>query len=148
MKIILLKDVAKLGRKFDVKDVSSGYATNLLIPNSLAIPATKDALKRFELERAKAEGERKVQSELLMENIKSLDGITLNISSKANDKGHLFAGIHREEIVKELDAQLHLSVDPSSIILEHPIKEIGEHTIEVKVEGRSAKFKVVITAIK
>ena len=83
-----------------------------------------------------------------MENIKSLDGITLNISSKANDKGHLFAGIHREEIVKELDAQLHLSVDPSSIILEHPIKEIGEHTIEVKVEGRSAKFKVVITAIK
>ncbi len=148
MKIILLKDVAKLGRKFDVKDVSSGHATNLLIPNGLAIPATKDALKRFELERAKAEGERKVQDELLMNNIKSLDGITLNISGKANEKGHLFAGVHKEGIAKELDAQLHLSVDPASIILEHPIKEVGEHTIEVKVEGRSAKFKVVITAIK
>lgn len=146
MKIILLKDVTKLGKKFDTKDVSPGYATNLLIPNGLAIPATKEALKRFELERARVEGERKIQGELLMENIKSLDGVTLTILSKANEKGHLFAGIHREEIAKELDSQLHLSIDSTSIILEHPIKEVGEHTIEVKVEGKSAKFKVVVQA--
>ena len=83
-----------------------------------------------------------------MNNIKSLDGITLNISGKANNKGHLFAGIHREEIAKELDTQLHLSVDPSSIMLEHPIKEVGEHTIEVKVEGKSAKLKIVVENLK
>ena len=80
MKIILLKDVTKLGRKFDVKEVSSGHAINFLIPNGLAIAATTESMKRFELERAKTEGERKVQDELFINNLKSLDGISLNIS--------------------------------------------------------------------
>jgi large subunit ribosomal protein L9 len=144
MKVILLKDINKLGKKFDTKDVSSGHAINFLIPNGLAVAATAESMKHFELERAKIEGERKVQNELLSENIKSLDSITLNVSGKANDKGHLFAGIHREEIVKELEKQMHLSIDPASIVLEHPLKEVGEHTVEVKVEGKSTKFKIII----
>jgi large subunit ribosomal protein L9 len=148
MKVILIKDVAKLGKKFETKDVSSGYATNMLIPNGVAIPATRDAMKRFELERAKAEGEKKVQSELLMGNLKSLDGVTLNISGKANEKGHLFAGIHAEEIAKELDKQLHINISAESIVLPHPLKEIGDHSVIVKIEDKSTKFKVVLSAIK
>jgi large subunit ribosomal protein L9 len=143
MKIILLKDVAKLGGKHDVKNVSSGYALNFLIPNGIAIPATTQALKRAELEKAKAEGERKVQGDLQAMNIKSLDGITLTVPTKANEKGHLFAGLHREEIAAELEKQLHISIAPSSIMLEHPIKEIGEHEVEVKTEGKSVKFNLV-----
>ncbi len=144
MKIILLKDVSKLGRKYEVKDVSSGHAINLLIPNGSAIPATPETMKRYEVERAKMEGEKQVQNELLRENLKSLDGVILAISCKANDKGHLFAGIHREDIAKQLDEQLHLSVNPESIKIDHPLKEIGDYTVEIKIEGKSTKFYVNI----
>jgi len=148
MKIILLKDIAKLGKRYDTKDVSSGHALNLLIPQGHAVAATADALKRFEKERAQAEGERKVQQDLLVKNIKDLDGVTITISSKANPKGHLFAGIHKEEIVEQLFKQTQLQILSDSIQLEHPIKEVGEHTIAVSGAGKSAKLKVVIVSVK
>ncbi len=146
MKVILLKDVSKLGRKYDVKDVASGHALNLLIPRGEAVAATRDALKRVESQKAKMEGERKVMEDLVAKNIQDLEGTTLTVSGKANDKGHLFAGLHKEEVAKELLKQTKLQIDPSFIQLEHPIKEVGTHAIEVKVGGKSAKFKLVIEA--
>ncbi len=145
MKIILQKDVAKLGKKYDIKDVSSGHALNLLIPQGLAIPATPDAIKKTEVEKKKHEGERKVHADLLVKNIKDLDGITINIIGKANDKGHLFAGIHKEAIVDEIQKQTQLQIDPSFVELEQPLKMLGEHTLQASNSGKSAKFKVVVT---
>ena len=145
MKIILLKDVPRLGRKYDTKTVSDGHAINLLIPQGLAIFATTDALKRVEGMKAQMEGERKVQEELLVRNIEGLKDITLTIKGKANDKGHLFAGLHKEAIAAEIEKQTRLEVDPSFIQLEHPLKELGEHTIEVKAAGKSGKLRLVIS---
>jgi large subunit ribosomal protein L9 len=144
MKIILLKDVAKLGRQYDTKEVSSGHALNLLIPQGHAIAATPDALKRTDALRAKSEGQRKLHEDLLVKNLKDLDGVTLTITGKANEKGHLFAGLHREEIAAELFKQTQLQVDPSFIQLQHAIKEIGEHTVDVKGGGKSVKFKIIV----
>lgn len=144
MKIILLKDISKLGRKYDIKTVSDGHAINMLIPQGSAIAATPDALKRIEAEKAKMEGERKVQEELLVKNLEGLKDITLTIKEKLNDKGHLFAGLHREEVAKEIEKQTRLQIDPSYIQLEHPIKTGGEHVIEVKTGNRSVKFKLVV----
>ncbi len=146
MKIILQKDVSKLGKKYDIKEVSSGHALNLLIPQGLAIPATADAIRKTETERAKSEGERRVHTDLLVKNVQDLDGVTIEIQGKANDKGHLFAGIHKEAIVEELQKQTKLQIDPSFINIEQPLKTVGEHMIEVSGAGKSAKFKVVITA--
>lgn len=147
MKIILIKDVSKLGRKFDIKDVSSGYAINLLIPQGLALSATPDVVKRLEVEKKKLDEERKIHDDLLLKNLKDLDGRTLTIVGKANEKGHLFAGLHREAIVAELQKQTELQIDPSFIKIEHPVKEIGEHLIEVVAPGhagKSVKFKLII----
>ena len=144
MKVILLKDIVKLGHKFDVKEVSSGHAQNLLIPRGEAIAATQQALKRLEAEKAKAEAERKVQTDLLLKNINGLNGVTLNMAGKANDKGHLFAGLHVEDIAAEISRQTKLQIDPTSIRIGHPIKEIGEHEITVEAAGKSVKFKLVI----
>lgn len=144
MKVILLNDIAKLGKRYDVKDVSSGHAINFLIPRNLAIAATTEVLKRMEKMRAAALGERKVQQELLVKNLEGLDGITITIQEKANEKGHLFGGLHREEIAREVLKQTRLTIEPSAILLEHPIKEIGTHTIEVAAAGKSAAFKLVI----
>lgn len=147
MKVILQKDVSKLGRKFDIKEVSSGHAQNLLIPRGLAIIATPEAVKRMEKERTKSEGEKRVHADLLVKNIKDLDGVTLTIVGKANDKGHLFAGIHKETIVDELQKQTGLQIDPEFIVMEHPLKEVGEHTVEVNGGDKSAKFKVIISKL-
>jgi large subunit ribosomal protein L9 len=144
MKVILLKDVSKLGRKYDVKTVSDGHALNLLIPQGVAVAATADALKRLEVEKAKMEGKKKIHEDLLVKNLKDLDGKTLTISGKANDKGHLFAGLHRDEIAAELTKQTQLQIDPSFLQIEHPIKEVGEHTIDVKVGGKAAQFTLVV----
>lgn len=146
MKIILLKDVQKLGRKYDVKTVSDGHATNMLIPLGLAISATPDALKRIEKLKAATEGERKIQEELMVKNIEGLKDVTITIAGKANEKGHLFAGLHKEVIAEEIQKQTRLVVDPEFIQLEHPLKTVGEHLVDVKGGGKSGKVKVVVTA--
>lgn len=148
MKIILLKDVAKLGKKNDVKEVSSGHALNFLIPRGEAIAATKQSLKQVDLRKNKEEGERMVENELLAKNIEDLNKTTLTVKGKANDKGHLFAGLHQKELAAELLKQTRLQISPEAIQLEHPIKEVGEHTISVKAGGKSASFKLVIEALK
>ena len=82
----------------------------------------------------------------MAENLKALEDTVITISGKASDKGHLFAALHREAIALELEKQSRIQLDPSFIQLDHPIKEVGEHMIEVKGEGKSVKFKVVIQA--
>lgn len=144
MKIILLKDVPKVGRKYDTKDVSDGYAANLLIPRGLAVAATASAVKSIGIEKMKEEGERKIHEELLMKNLEGLDGATITLQEKANEKGHLFAGIHKAELLPEIKKQTRLELNSEHIILEKPIKELGEHLVELKGAGKVAKLKVVI----
>jgi large subunit ribosomal protein L9 len=147
MKIILLKDIKNVGKKFDIKDVNDGHALNMLIPRSLAIAATPSAIKRVEADKAKMAGEMKVQHELLIQNIKAIEATILTISGKANEKGHLFAGIHAPEIVKELHAQARIEIDLSFVELVHPLKTVGEHVVTIKAGGKSAQLKVVIKAL-
>ncbi len=144
MKIILLKDVAKVGKKYDMKDISDGYAINLLIPKGLAIVATPDAVKRIELEKAKDEGEKKIHHELLVKNLKELDGITVTLIEKTNDKGHLFAGINKLEIVQAIQKQTRLQIAPEFIALDKPIKEAGVCSIQVKAHDITVKFNLEI----
>lgn len=147
MKIILLNDIPKVGRKYEVKEIASGYARNFLIPRGLAELATDKALAQIETMRHRVEEERKVQEDLLEKNIESLEGVTLVMKEKANDKGHLFAGVHKEEIVAELKKQDHIDMPADYIVLEHPIKELGEFDIEVKVQQKTARFKLRIEAV-
>jgi large subunit ribosomal protein L9 len=146
MKVIFTKDVPKVGRKYETKEIADGYASNLLIPRGLAIVATPEAIRRIELEKSKIEGERKVQESLALKNLKELEGITVTMVEKANDKGHLFAGLHKAEIIPALLKQTRLEISPESLMLDKPIKEVGKHTIEVKIKDKSAKFILSVEA--
>lgn len=146
MKVILLKDVRKIGRKYEVKEVSDGYALNFLIPQKLAEVSTESAMKRLNNFKFREEGERRIREDLLIKNIKSLDGLTIEIAETANDKGHLFKGVHQAELVAEIKKQTELDLAPEYIILEKPLKEVGEHVVEVKVQDKTTKFKVNIVA--
>lgn len=146
MKVILLKDVKKVGRKFEAKEVSSGYALNFLIPRKLAEAATASNEKRLGHLKAKADGEMKVREDLLMKNMKNIEGKTIEMSESANDKGHLFKGIHNDEIVAAIKNQTELDLSADHLMIEKPIKEVGEHDVEVKVQDKMVKFKLVVTA--
>lgn len=144
MKVIFLKDVPKMGRRYEVKNVSDGYALNFLIPRKLAIVATPDAIKRVDTEKAQHEGEKKLQAELLEKNLKAIDGKSIIVHGKANEKGHLFAGLHKKEIVTELEKSVKVSIPTDFIVLSNPIKEIGEYNIQVLADGKKATFKLNI----
>ena len=141
MKIILLKDIPKVGRKYDVKDVSDGHALNFLIPRGLAEVATAQALKKVEIKRLADEGNKKVRDDLIAKNLKDLEGKTIDIVEKANEKGHLFAGIKAEELASIIKAQTSLDISAEHVILDKPLKEVGEHKVALKV----GDMKVMIT---
>lgn len=148
MKVVLLKDVKGVGKKYETKNAADGYAMNFLIPKGLAETATEGALKRSEFLKTQDAAERKVQEDLLMKNLKSLEGVVLKLTEKANEKGNLFAQIHKPEIVKAAKEQAKIDLIEDLIELAKPIKEIGEHEIVVKVQDKVAKFKLVIEATK
>ncbi len=146
MKVILLKDVAKIGKKYDVKDVADGYALNFLLPKSLAKTATDAALKSVEALKKIALDDMKVQEDLLAKNLHEVDGKTVEIKAKANEKGHLFAGIHKEELPKFIKESLGAEISVNFIELEKPIKEVGEIEITVKAHDKQAKINISVVA--
>jgi len=147
MKVILLHDIKKVGKKYEVKDVSNGYALNLLIPKGLAEVATPASEKRLAVVKSRIDAETKINHELLVKNLKDLAGVVIEMKEKVNEKGHLFAGIHKEDIVKALKAQSRVDVAKEYIDLEKPIKELGEHTINVKVGEHTASFKLNVASV-
>ncbi len=147
MKIVLLKDVAGVGRKNEIKTVSDGHALNFLLPQKFAIIATPAAIIHAARLASEAEVERKVQENLLGKNLAELASVRIEIQGKANEQGHLFSGIHREQIAEELKKQKHLELPPASIHLEHPLKTVGEHEIIVQVGEKTAKFTLSISPL-
>lgn len=147
MKVILLKSVPKIGNKFDVLDVSSGFAMNSLFPRGLAEVATPKGLARLEEQKKAEEGDRKVREELLIKSLADITKAAIEITAKANDKGHLFAGLHKEELAAALKAQAHLDIAPEYIDLKKPIKEVGEHKVPVKVGEKEAELHLNIVAL-
>ncbi len=144
MKVIFLKDVPRVGRRYEVKNVSDGYARNFLFPRKAAEVATSDALASLEKRKTAAAGEQKVREDLLMKNLADIDGVIVTVSEKTNEKGHLFASIHTDKIAKALKAQTGLDVEPAHISLDEPIKAIGKHAIAVKVGNKKGSFTLVV----
>ncbi|HEY1037516.1 MAG TPA: 50S ribosomal protein L9 [Candidatus Paceibacterota bacterium] len=146
MKVILLKTVQKVGKKYDVVDVAEGFAMNSLFPKGLAENATAKAVARVSVLKEAEEAERKVREDLLLKNFNQIESARVEIAGKANDKGHLFAGLHKEELSAALKEQARLDITPEYIVLEKAIKEVGEHKVEVKVQDKTAEFTLVVSA--
>jgi large subunit ribosomal protein L9 len=131
MRVILLRDVAKIGKRFDVCSVPDGHALNFLIPRKLAEPATKDALRKLEVERKK----KTIMSDRHETDFKSsLEALKVNgieLSLPANEQGHLFKGVHESDIAKHLEEK-GIHVDAKEVVLPHPLKEVGEHEVTFK----------------
>lgn len=146
MKVILLKGVQKLGNRFDIVNVADGFAMNSLFPHKLAELATPDAIKRAEKMKSHLDSEKKAKEEVVLKNLKKISDITINIKAKASEQGHLFAGIHKDEIIPAIKEKTDLDIDPSFIVLDKPIKEVGEHKVTIAVGDKSAELTLNISA--
>src|SRR3989344_1402847 len=104
MRVIFLKDVPRVGKKYDLKEVNDGYAVNFLLPGKLATAATKGAIAELERRKKEISIEREVQENLLVKNLEEIEGKTITIKEKADEGGHLFAQVHKKEIIEALRA--------------------------------------------
>jgi len=147
MKVILIKDVPGLGKAYDEKNVASGYGRNFLLARGLAKQASPSILAEINKMKSKTDAEKKVREDLLAKNIEDLKEIKITMKEKANELGHLFAGIHKEEIVEAVKKQTHLDIVPDFIDMDAPIKEVGEHLIKVVANDKKAEFILIVEAV-
>lgn len=145
MKVILLRDVAKIGKRFEVKEVPTGHALNFLIPRKFAEPATPENLRRVKDIHVKMAHTATVHSEQFTDALIKLAHSPLVISANANEQGHLFKGVHVEDIVTAASAQdIHLTAH--EIVLPHAIKEVGVHEITIIHGDRKGVIHIEIVA--
>lgn len=143
MKVILTRDIKGVGRKYEEKNVSEGYAINFLIPQKMAVPATGVSagqiknLKETDLKHREAE-EKKLDEEL-----HRLANTNINISLKTNDKGSLFAKLTREKIA-DLLKERGFNIPENLIDLKESIKDSGTHSIPVKAGEKTTHFNLII----
>ncbi|HOK05189.1 MAG TPA: 50S ribosomal protein L9 [Victivallales bacterium] len=131
-KLILLQDIEDLGNAGEIVNVSEGYARNYLLPKGLAIKESKSALRQLEARREKIEEQRKAEIAKAATLAEKIQSIELTISAQASDDKQLYGSISAVNIASEL-AKLGVDIEHRRIMLEHPIKEIGEYKIKIKL---------------
>ena len=144
MRVIFLRDVPRAGNRHDVKEVNDGYAVNFLFPKKLAEPATPRTLADLEKRKKEIIVEKKIQEELLDRSLAEIKDKTIHLQGKANERGHLFSAIHKKEIVEALASELRATIGEEFIILNKPIKELGEFEILVEIKNKKSSFKLVV----
>jgi len=161
MKVLLLKDVYKLGHAGDVKKVADGFGRNFLLPQNLAVLATPGALKTVEKIREKAAVERAALNQEMSGIAEKLTNVELHFFSKAGETGKLYGSITSQMVVDELNKKAGTSLSKHQIESD-PIRTLGEHIATVRLtvdltpkikifvnrEGEGAKVAVKKTETK
>lgn len=131
MKVILLKDVAKIGRRFDVVTVSDGYALNKLVPKNLAQAATPENIKRLQNLASKMQHDREVQHGAFAEMSASMKDTELEIIVEANPEGRLFQALKAEAVAAAVAASTGFALGAENVVIKTPIKTLGQHAVEL-----------------
>ncbi len=147
MKVILLQDVAKIGKRYSIVDVPDGYALNQLVPKKLAEPATPINLKRIEKMKSDNAANADAVKRQYEANVEVLADVKVTVEAEVNEQGHLFKAISAEDIVAAAKA-VGISFDVKQVVINKPIKESGEHTVVLSHGGRSNPFVVVVVKRK
>jgi large subunit ribosomal protein L9 len=144
VKVILTKDVAKLGKSGEMRMVADGYATNFLIPQQLAVPAAGGAYRAWQHDIASREDKRvreRADAEIAATRIGST---TLTMGVKVGEGGKLYGSITSKDIADAL-ARRGIDVDRHKIDLEDPLKTLGTYKVAVKVyAGMTAEVTVIV----
>ena len=136
MKVLLLKDVYKLGRAGEVKKVANGYGRNYLIPQGLAIPATPSALKMADRIKAQAEQQRADLNKSFSGLAEQLGATVLYFAVKASEQGKLYGSVNSQQVAEAINEKLGLEDDQKILKRQvdmQPIRMLGEYTVPVRL---------------
>src|SRR2546423_8379085 len=133
MKIILQKEVEKLGTPGEVVTVADGYARNYLVPRGLAIPASKGAVRHAEsLKRAHEDRTAKARKEAEVV-AERLAGLSIRLTHRAGEEGKLFGSITAQDLAEEIERAVGEPVDRRAIHLDEPIRSVGSHQVSFRL---------------
>jgi large subunit ribosomal protein L9 len=144
MKVLLIKDVYKLGRAGDIKKVADGYGRNFLLPQRLAVLATEGALKQVQKIKSQAEISRNTQNNELSGVAELIKAVTLTFPAKAGDTGKLYGSITTQDIATALSEQIKTEIKRQQIGIQ-PIRALGEFTANVRLTmDLVPEFKIIV----
>jgi large subunit ribosomal protein L9 len=144
MRVILLKDVEKIGKKFEVKEVKDGYARNFLIVKGLAKPATEEALIWLETQKEIIEKKAEEDLKKSQDVASAIDDQEVIFTVKVGDQDQLFESITSQRISEKLK-EAGFDIKKSQISLAEPIKDLGEYPVKIKFEHNlEAEIKVIV----
>jgi len=144
VKIILKEDVAALGKTGDMLVVSDGYARNYLLPRGLAVEASSRNVKMLEHQKKVIQARVKKQKGKALELAEQLTGVSCTIARKAGEEEKLFGSVTSRDIEEALRSK-GFAVDRKQILLEEPIKRLGEYSVPVKIHSEvTAEVKVQV----
>lgn len=144
IEVVFIKDVPGTARKGDIKKVVAGYARNFLFPKGLAILATSKLVEKIEVEKKQKEQQREEKRAEYEKLVQSLEGQEVEISAKANEQGVLFAAVEPAVIAEAVGR----GISADQIIVDEPIKKIGEHEVKVSpLTGLTATIRVTVKPV-
>lgn len=148
MEVLLLQDIAGIGKKNDLLLVGDGYALNYLLPRRAALVATPVVRKRYaDLIRRRAE-ERETEKVAQAGTAKALSGKSVSFTKKATKAGKLYAAITGKAISEAVKEQLSLEFSAEDIVIDNEIKSTGTHTVRIKINDQMVALSVVVDAEK
>lgn len=146
MKVILTKDIAALGNLGTVVEVAKGYARNYLIPQGLAMQATKGNLAQVEQVKAKYAVVRSKEQEAALAKVATLEGVSVTIAQRVGEGERLYGSVTAAMIVEALEAK-GFELDRKQLDLEEPIKKLGTYEIAVRLAPEvKATISVAVVA--
>jgi len=144
MEVILRRDMDELGLEGDIVDVAKGYARNYLLPKGIALEASQQNKKALELQSKKIEVRRLKAKDEALELKQEIEGMEITLSLKAGEEGKLYGSVTTMDIASQLEKQ-GLIVDRRKIILEKPIKTLGEIEVPIRIYPEvTGSVKVVV----
>lgn len=132
MKVLLIKDVYKLGRAGDIKKVADGYGRNFLLPQGLAVVATVGAMRQADSIRERAAARRAVLNNEMSSIADMVKGVVLPFAMKAGETGKLYGSITNQMIADAINNKLGTKIDRKQIEFQ-PIRTLGEHKVHVRL---------------
>ncbi len=145
MRIVFTKDIPKIAKKNDIKDVADGYG-RFLLANGSAVVATGQVVQKVEVDKKRAKELKEKSASEFKDLIYKLKGQTFIIESKVSTGKHLFSGVRAEDIVSVIETQTGIILNPKMLKLAKPIKETGEYTVAVDQGTMHGEIQVQVVS--